>query len=124
KSLRAKRPQHFFRQGGTMPEQITLTFVIPPELGDPDDVIAKLRELVEGAEHQFKAERTKNGEKLLGRRAVLEQSCVDTPTTERPRRKLRPRFAGKTAVRTAALLAYKEFLASYREARRRWIETG
>jgi hypothetical protein len=33
--LHATRPRHFFRPGGSMPEAVTLTLALPPELGDP-----------------------------------------------------------------------------------------
>jgi hypothetical protein len=49
---------------------------------------------------------------------VLAQSWRDSPTSREPRRNLRPRFAGRTETRVPALLAYKEFLAAYRDARR------
>ncbi len=120
KPLRARRPIHFFRDGGAMPETVTLTLVIPPELGDADAVIAELRERVEQVERAMIDHRAKTGLPIVGRRRVLGQSWRASPTSVEPRRNLRPRFAGATSVRIEALVAYKEFLACYRDARISW----
>jgi len=37
---------------------------------------------------------------------------------------MRPRFAGATEVRVEAILAFREFLAAYRDARMRWLAGG
>jgi putative transposase len=60
------------------------------------------------------------GARVLGRRHVLEQSWKDCPTSFRPHRKLRPRFAGTLDVRLPALASYRSFLWAYRYARDRW----
>jgi hypothetical protein len=120
KPLRARRPRHFFRDGGLMPENITLTLIIPPELGDADAVIAELRDRVEQVERAMLEHRATTGAKILGRRRVLEQSWRASPTSLEPHRNLRPRFAGATAIRVQALLGYKEFLATYDDARASW----
>jgi REP element-mobilizing transposase RayT len=44
--IEARRPQHFFRADGPMPERVTLELVIPPELGDGDRLRDELRERV------------------------------------------------------------------------------
>lgn len=120
KKFRARRPRHFFCDGGTMPKAITLELVIPPELGPADEVIAKVREGVERIEAERIARRLQTGVRVIGRRRLLEQSWRGSPETFEPRRNLRPRFAGKATLRVAALVAYKEFLASYRDARIAW----
>ena len=66
-------------------------------------------------------ERARTGRRVVGRRRILSQSWRDSPTSVEPRRVLRPRFAGRLAVRVAALLGFREFLALYRDARRRWL---
>ncbi len=120
--LRARRPRHFFRECGIMPEAITLTLVIPPELGDADTVIAEIRDGVERCERATRELRAATGGKILGRRSVLAQSWRASPASSEPRRRLRPRFAGRTELRVQALDAYKEFLATYRDARAAWKE--
>ena len=120
--LEATRPRHFFRDPGPMPEQVTLTLKIPPELGDENDVLAELRERVEAVERDVASERHRTGARVLGRRRVLEQSWRDSPTSIEPRRNLRPRFAARDpAARIEALLGYREFLAAYRDARTLWL---
>jgi REP element-mobilizing transposase RayT len=120
KPVRAKRPTHFFREHGLMPETVTLTLVIPPELGDADAVIAELRDRVEQVEREVRERRATTGATILGRRRVLEQSWRSSPTSVEPRRNLRPRFAGNAGSRVEALVGYKEFLATYRYARLSW----
>ncbi len=119
--LRAKRPRHFFRNPGPMPEIVELTLTIPPELGPADDVIAEVRAGVEAVERRAAEERQRTGKRVLGRRRVLEQSWKDSPASVEPRRTLRPRFAGRVGERMAALVGYKAFLAEYRDARARWL---
>lgn len=119
--LRARRPRHFFRNPGPMPEVVELTLTIPPELGAADDVIAEVRAGVEAVERRAAEERKRTGARVLGRRRVLEQSWKGSPTSMEPRRTLRPRFAGRTERRAAALVEYKAFLAEYHEARARWL---
>jgi hypothetical protein len=120
KPLRAQRPRHFFREGGVMPKHVTLTLTIPPELGDADAVIAEVRDRVEQVEQAMLEHRAATGASILGRRGVLEQSWRASPMTTEPRRNLRPRFAGAKPIRVRALVAYKEFQASYRDARVSW----
>jgi putative transposase len=87
------RPRHFFRADGVMPEVVTLELVIPPQLGDPDEIRRILRERVAAA---AAAERGAKGITLLGRRAVLEQGWRQSPSTSEPRRGLRPRITARS----------------------------
>jgi hypothetical protein len=121
KPLRAKRPRFFFRPDGSMPAELTLELVIPPELGERDAVIAKLEAGVEAVERATREHRLQRGLKLIGRRQLLDQSWKDSPTSVEPRRRLRPRFAGGPSVRIPALIAFTEFLAAYRDARKAWL---
>src|SRR5262245_43907358 len=41
--MRAKRPEHFFSDSGTMPEEVTLQLTIPSELGDREGILAEVR---------------------------------------------------------------------------------
>jgi hypothetical protein len=47
---------------------------IPPELGPEAEVLAELRERVQAVEAEYEAERRRAGRRVLGRRAVLQQS--------------------------------------------------
>ncbi len=110
-----RRPRHFFREDGRMPETVTLRLVIPPELGDPDEIRRVLRERVAAVEEAAAAERLRP---VLGRRGVLKQSWRDSPSTVEPRRNLRPRIAcGNKAVRIATLRQHRAFVDAYRVAR-------
>jgi hypothetical protein len=120
KPLCAKRPRHFFRTGGCMPAEVRLELVIPAILGTRDEVVAELRTRVEHVEQETRARRLQTGRRILGRRNVLGQSWKASPNSVEPRRRLRPRFAGSAAERVAALVAYKDFLATYDDARRAW----
>jgi len=116
-TLRARRPRHFFRDDGVMPEEVTLALVIPPELGPADAVITEVKAGVAEVERAMREHRAKTGARVMGRSRILAQSWRASPTSREPRRNLRPRFAGPAAVRVAALIAFREFLAAYRDAR-------
>jgi hypothetical protein len=119
--MKARRPLHFFRNRGPMPQHATLTLKIPPELGLADEVLEQLRAGVRAVEAAVLAERRRTGTSIVGRRRVLEQSWKSSSTTVEPRRVLRPRFAGSTDRRVAALQEYRLFLFQYRTAREAWL---
>jgi hypothetical protein len=54
--------------------------VIPPELGDPDDVRRQLRQRVATAEDRLARARQRAGKRVIGRRAILRQSWRDSPS--------------------------------------------
>ena len=119
--LRAKRPRHFFRAGGVMPESVELELVIPPELGSADEVIAAVREGVTLVEREMREHRASTGKRVFGRQAVRKQSWRARPGSQEPRRNLRPRFAGPKEALVAAIGRFREFLTAYRDARKRWL---
>lgn len=49
RSLHATRPRHLFRANGPMPATVTLNLSLPRELGEPEQLLAELRDRV-GAE--------------------------------------------------------------------------
>jgi putative transposase len=118
-SITATRPRHFFRE--SMPDEVTLDLVIPPELDDPAAVVREVREGVEAVEERVRTERMATGARVIGRRRILEQSWKDCPTSFEPRRERRPRFAGAPEVRIPALVSYRSFLWAYRNARDLWV---
>lgn len=122
RTIRAKRPRHFFREDGPMPAEITLELTIPPELGEAAEVLAVLRERVAAFEESKRLERLKTGRSVLGRRRVLRQSPFASPTTESPRREIRPRVAARSrGSRIEALLRNRVFIDRYRAARVAWL---
>jgi hypothetical protein len=120
RAFTARRPHHFFRPNGPMPETVTFEMTIPPELGERDEVIQQIRAGV-GAIEQTLAAEIRSGARILGRRNVLAQNWNASPITPRPHRNLRPRFAAmREDERIQALLAYRAFLEAYRLARKGW----
>jgi len=120
--LKARRPTHFFRTAGTMPETVTLELTVPPELGDHDEMVRDVRERVAAVEAAHAQLRADTGRRVLGRRRVLLQSWRESPTSREPRRNLRPRVAARSKwARVEALQRNREFLDAYREARHAWL---
>jgi putative transposase len=121
RTLTVKRPRHFFRADGDMPEEVTLTLTIPPELGDAAVVRRELRERVAAVEEALAAERRRTGARVLGRRGVLRQSWRSSPNRPAPRGGLRPRVAARSRwQRVAALQRNRDFIDAYRAARMLW----
>ena len=120
--LDATRPAHFFRASGRMPEAASLQLTVPPELGDAAEVRATLRALVTQREDRLAEERRRDGRRVLGRRAVLEQRWQGAPTSKEPRRGLQPRVAARnTWARAEALQRTRAFVEEYRRARAAWL---
>lgn len=122
RAIRATRPEHFFRRGGPMPDQVTLELVIPPELGDSDTIRELLRERVAAEEKRLAELRRELGRKVLGRHAVLAQPWSAAPTSEGAREGRNPRFAASNPLaRIDARERARGFVQAYRAARARWI---
>jgi hypothetical protein len=114
-----KRPRHFFSED--MPEEVTLTFALPPELGDPAPILARIRARVAEVEAAEDARRAATGARVLGRRAIRQQSWRDRPSTREPRFGMKPQVAARNRwARVEALQRNADFLAAYVEARLRW----
>ncbi len=120
--LRARRPGHFFRSGGTMPAEVTLELTLPPELGEASEILCAVRERVAQVEAEHAAKRAETGRLVLGRRRILRQSWRDSPSSHEPRRTLNPRVAAHSKWhRIEALLRNTAFVAAYRAARVAWL---
>jgi hypothetical protein len=120
--VEAYRPRHFFAAKGRMPPSISLSYSIPKGLGDTDQFLQTLRELVEAEEDAILAVRRQTGGRVLGRRAILDQSWKAVPNSSEPRRSLRPRIAAKNPLsRIEEIQRERDFILCYREARARWI---
>jgi len=112
------RPAAFFSEN--MPEQATLELHVPPILGCMSGHVLQ-RELDERV-GLIEAECRAGERKPIGMRGVLAVHWNDSPTTEAPRRQLKPRVAAKCAeTRTAALAAFKRWVDAYRSVRARFI---
>ncbi|HVV82380.1 MAG TPA: hypothetical protein VHE35_04845 [Kofleriaceae bacterium] len=119
KPIVVKRPRRFFSED--MPDEVTLTFSLPPELGDTDALLARIRARVAEVEAQAEATRARTGARVLGRRAVRKQSWRDCPRTREPRFNLSPQVACRSKwARIEALQRNRDFVAAYLDARTRW----
>jgi putative transposase len=117
-SLCATRPKHFFAENGTMPAEVHLELMIPPELGNHDQIVAEVQRRVATIETEQAHERARTGKRVLGRSAVLRQSWRETPTSREPRRNLRPTIAARSLwARLEAIQRKREFVVAYRNAR-------
>lgn len=121
-SLVFKRPAIFFRRDGDLPDEISLVMGWPEILGDVERARRELRKRVDDLASLARQQRVSEGRVVAGRAAVRKQDFGARPRTVEARRQLRPRVsAGDGAVRAAALLVYRMFLAAYRDARRLWL---
>jgi len=79
RTLKATRPRFLFRDDGPMPDEVEMTLAIPKEVGDHDEIIARVRAGIAAVEDECARERAKNNRRILGRRRVLRQSCATAP---------------------------------------------
>ena len=122
--LFASRPRHFFRDEGTMPETVSLSFSRPKGLEhlSPTEFGELVAERVRYVEETILAERRRTGGRVLGRRGVLAQKCSDRPRTPEPRGRLEPGVAARSKwSRIEALLRNREFRDAYAVARAAFI---
>jgi hypothetical protein len=116
RTLKARRPAFLFRDDGPMPEEVEITLRIPEELGDHDEIVAQVRAGIAAEEERARHSR------VVGRRRILRQSWRDCPTTQEPRRRLRPRVAARNKwARIERLQENKQFEIHYAESRRRLL---
>jgi REP element-mobilizing transposase RayT len=121
--LRAVRPRHFFRPDGPMPEVVEMPLSIPHQLGSEAELLDELKQRVHAVEVEVAAERHRSGRRVCGRRAVLQQSWRAQPSSNEPRRNLRPQVATQDKwARMEAILRNRAFLAAYAQARAGWLD--
>jgi putative transposase len=122
--MTARRPGHFFRDDGPMPESISLRMRRPPgfeELSETD-FRAAILERIACVEREVAAERHRTGRTVVGRKNVLAQSPTDRPPTREPRRELSPRIAAANKWRRLeAVLRNRAFRDAYAAARAAFI---
>jgi len=121
KPITARRPRHFFRKDGVMRPEVELVMKVPDHVPNKPAFLRELRRRIKAVEDEYARERQRAGRGVVGRQGIEDQSWRDSPTSERPHRKLRPRVAARsTSLRIDKLEAYREWLASYRAAREGW----
>ena len=96
--LVASRLKHFFREDGSMPEAVSLSFARPQgflELSSKEFATLVL-DRIRAAEELAAAERHRARASILGRRCVLEEEWRDCPASQEPRRQLNPQVAARS----------------------------
>jgi len=123
------KPDFFFRKekdGGQIPDQLTLTFTPHPLAGDDpkkfaEDVIAEVNTLVARAHREAKRKRRR----FKGAARVRRMKWHFRAASKAKRRSLIPAFVAKDMVRRLALMrGYADWLKAYTKARLRWLKTG
>ncbi len=118
--LQARRPEHFFREDGPMPQTASLTFARPAgwEHLNQEEFARLVAERVGQREREAALERQSSGKSVLGAARVLSQRWQDRPRDAEPRRQLDPRVAARSKwSRIEALLRNKAFQQAYIQAR-------
>jgi putative transposase len=116
---RIQRPEKFFREESTMPEEVELVLIRPAGFDGLSD--RDVHELVRSDVARREALHREKG-KPVGMWRVFEQKWSECPSSSDPRRKLRPTVAGKNKwARIEALQRAKEWLAEYYEALKRFV---
>ncbi len=112
-----KRPAHFFRVNGPMPESAPLELACPTGFESVEAFRAQLVAAVTALEDQAAKEISSQGRSFLGALRVLAQRPGARPPAGVARRGLNPRIAGRDKwKRIEAILRLKSFLSDYRVA--------
>jgi hypothetical protein len=125
KPLTARRPKHFFRDDGSMPENVTLVLHRPKgyEHLSQAEFAQLLMERIEAVEVQARGERIATGRSVLGIKGVLRQPRNATPENPEPRRQINPRVAARSKWRRIEALARnKAFAEAYTAARKAFAQ--
>jgi REP element-mobilizing transposase RayT len=113
------RPGHFFAKSSCLPETVALGLTVPPGFASAEAFREQLTAALSDCEGA--ANRRRAGVGFLGILKVLAQRPTASPTGAGPRRRLKPRVAGRDKWRRIELLGrLREFLASYRLALEAW----
>ncbi len=122
RALTATRPRHFFRK--RMPARVELKMSVPVEagLGAHAEFVERVGAQITIVEDACRHVRNATGRRILGRRAVLQQSPFDAPRSSAPRQKLSPRIkcADKWR-RIETLTRNRAFVAAHHQARQTWL---
>lgn len=118
--MSARRPKHFFREDGPMPEIVYLkTHRLPgfENLSDKE-FRGMVLDRIEQVELDVRAERHRTGRVIVGRKGILSQKPMDRPSTREQRRHLDPRIAASNKWRRIeVLLRNRAFRDAYIAAR-------
>ena len=122
--LAAKRPAHFFRDDGSMPETVTVKIHRPRPFADlsQKEWAEKVSSLVEAKENEARDKRIEEHRNVLGIARILGQDPFSRPKSHAPRFKLSPRLAAKNKwARIETLLRNRVFQERYRDSIKRHL---
>jgi REP element-mobilizing transposase RayT len=116
-AIQLRRPKHFFRDDGPMPEVAELELVCPPGFESAEAFKTELVAAVNGLEDQAARELSAEGRSFLGAKKVLTQRPTARPGPSEPRRGLNPRVACRDKWKRIEVLQRLEaFREAYRDA--------
>jgi REP element-mobilizing transposase RayT len=118
-TMKAERPEIFFRTNGLMPKSIDLQLSLPPTARglSPEEYQAMVASAVEEKVKTAHGKLNKKGGRFLGRQRVLRQPVDSTPTSMEWFRRLNPKFTGKNVwLRLEAKARLEHFITAYRTA--------
>jgi putative transposase len=121
----ARRPAHYFRADGGMPDRMELNCALPPSHAhvNRESFADDLREQIARIEADAADERRRTGRRVMGVEAILAQRPTDCPSSVEPRRTIDPRIAARDKLpRIEAIQRLKEFRASYAIQRNAWLK--
>jgi putative transposase len=126
KITKHRRPKFYFREGGVMPEIVSLRATLPSRITKNESTASwwqRVRKAVAAREETLRDVRTKEKRRVFGRKAVVRVPHTDAPKTEVIKGKLRPCIACKDKERRILELeALQEFRAAYAAARLSWAK--
>jgi len=112
-----KRPEHFFRVNGSMPEAAALELVCPPGFESAEHFRRQLLAAITAKEDEAGRNLASRGGSFLGVKRVLAQRPDARPAAGEPRRGLNPRLACRDKwKRIEAISRLKSFVEDYRRA--------
>jgi putative transposase len=119
--LEFRRPRHFFRENGSLPEMARLDLVVPASCGEPAAFLDRIELELEAAEARARRQAAESGRGFVGERRILRVRPTAAPERREPRRGLRPRVACRDKwKRIEALGRLAAFIDAYRSALRAW----
>jgi hypothetical protein len=117
--VQAERPKVGFKDN--VPQSLTLSLAPPPCFGDKNPYLRALRALVGSRLNALQEQRTRQGRRVLGRRAVTKTSVTARPTTPKERFGRSPTFSALTGqMWRQAVKRLRGFRAAYRRAYEAW----
>lgn len=113
------RPDFFYREGGSTPAQVEVTFEVPSafESDGVEGFRNRIADIVRQEEKRNTARRKRAGRSVLGRRRLEMQRWDDVATSDEQWFRLKPRVAARDPkVRCEAIRRLNAFWAEYKVA--------